>query len=109
MIVFLVLSLVVIVYITVKVTKMVWKAEKIIPVMLIFLDLSILSLILYFLMSIFNNIEYWPCNKNGSDNTQTIDSIYVLTSTLPSAFLAMAVTLNCNKWIYFTVRIRAFI
>jgi hypothetical protein len=45
---------------------MVWKAEKIIPVMLIFLDLSILSLIIYFTMSIFSNIMYWACNEDES-------------------------------------------
>ena len=59
MILLLTLSLIGIIYITVKVTRMVWKAEKVIPVMLIFLDLSILSLIVYFIMSMIDVYEFW--------------------------------------------------
>lgn len=91
--------------ITVKVSKLVWSNDKIIPTMLILLTASLFSLALYYILLIvaFNRPE-WACGTSRS----SFCSGYVLTE-LPAYFLALAGLMNINKWIYFLMRTRAFI
>ena len=73
--------------------------------MLLSLCASLLSLIGYysFVMAEVINPE-WSCA-----NTKDVACPENITLYLPSFFLANATLLNLNKWIYYTMRIFAFI
>lgn len=100
-------------YMTVKLTKFLWQDEKIIPLMLIALSTTTLSLTLYYLWIVC--IYQWPewmC-LTPNDTRYTNVHSYVISNVLlpnfPALFLALAVILNVDKWIYFELRILAFI
>lgn len=102
----------VLVYMTNKVTRFVWHEEKVIPVMLFTLTITIFFLILYYLWVI--AVYAWPVwgclpalNGTSYKLSYTITATYL--PNLPALFLALAVLLNVNKWIYFELRIFAFI
>ena len=90
---------------TIKVTSLVWNNDKIVPLMLVALCASLLSLIGYYTF-ISAEVLYpkWSCG-----NTEDVLCPENITLNLPSFFLANAAYLNLNKWIYFTMRIFAFI
>jgi len=83
---------------------MVWKAEKIIPMMLIFLNISLIWIVIYYIADILDSRNYWQC-KNFSE----FENWFTLISVMPAQFLMLAVILNINKWIYFIIRIRNFV
>lgn len=95
------ITTVVLAYITVKVIKKVGSADIVIPIMLCMLQLSAISQGKYFIDQVymFNkpNLVYPEINV-------CYRSISISASTL---FLALAVILNINKWVYFTLRIQA--
>lgn len=100
----------VLVYMTNKVTRFVWHEEKVIPVMLFTLTITIFFLIIYYFQVI--AIYAWPVWQcvwpNGQYHLSYTVSITYFTN-LPAFLLALAVLLNVNKWIYFELRIFAFI
>ena len=93
------------IYMTVKVSRMVWRNEKAVPLMFIILCVTLLSMVVFyaFLIVSMKNPEGWchatpkyMCMQSYIDN-------------MPSICLANAVILNLNKWVYFMLRISAFI
>ena len=73
--------------------------------MLVALCITLLSLILYFafLISSVQN-PAWCC-----DDTSSCSCVSSVLAGCPPFFLAIAVILNLNVWIYFRLRINAFI
>lgn len=102
----------VLVYMTNKVTRFVWHEEKVIPLMLFTLTTTIFFLIIYYFWIIV--VYAWPTWTCTFDIT-TGDPLLSYTCSnafipnLPAFFLALAVLLNVNKWVYFELRIFAFI
>ena len=92
-------------FMAVRVCKMVWANEKIVPLMLVTLCMTLIALVAYwsFLIRAYNAVE-WSCNGTKSYNCAAEICDY-----LPAVFLANAVVLNLNKWVYFKMRINAFI
>ncbi len=102
----------VLVYMTNKVTKFVWHEEKVIPAMLFTLTTTTFFLILYYLWIIaVYALPAWAClrSDNGQNYLQSYACSAATIPNLPAFFLALAVLLNVNKWIYFELRIFAFI
>jgi len=93
------LMLLSLIIVTIKVTKLVWINDKIIPIMLIFLILSILGEIIFFSKG---------AREARTDVYNENECQGFLISVMPVFFFAMAVSLNLSKWIYFLLRIRTF-
>ena len=93
------------IFLTIIVCRLVWANDKIIPLMLVSLCASLLSLIFYysFITAYVTNPE-WSCA-----DTKSVECLINVSIYLPSFFLANATLLNLNKWIYYTMRIFAFI
>ena len=105
MIVMSLIFLLLLVYVTVKLIKMVWPNEKVVILMLITLCMTMTTMIFYYSFLIIDmNHPSWFCNSTKS---YTCTSSFF--SQMPAFFLAIAVILNLNKWIYFKLRISAFI
>jgi len=105
MITFLTLLLIPMLYITFKVKAMVWRRDKILPLMLTCLTACVLAFICYF---VFVQIsEYELVWQNNSARSYTCSVIYF--AELPAFFLSVGIILNANKWIYFLLRVRAFV
>jgi len=106
------LSLILAVIMTViahKVKVLVWQFDKIIPCMLIMMSCSLYSLFLYFGMA---NIIIQLYFLNQLCQTPPPRAMAILPEyvrQLPAFFLGVGAILNLNKWIYFELRIRAFI
>lgn len=92
-----ILTVVVLFYIMVKVIQKVWDSDKIIPIMLANLQLAALCTGLFFLEQIVLIKNY-----DGTSENVCMTTIIPYCNTM---FLAIAVILNINKWIYFTLRI----
>ena len=93
------LTFFVLVYITYKVIRKVGTSDKVIPLMLFFLQLSALSTMAFFIYDcrvLRLDAEF---NSNACSST--------ILPTLSNIFLSIAVLLNVNKWIYFTMRIQS--
>ena len=105
MIVLTVILLPILLFMTVRICRMVWKTEKAMPMMLITLMITLASLIGYFSFLI-ESVRYpkWCCSK--ASNCTCIQSVL---ADMPAFCLANAVILNLNVWIYFNLRIKAFI
>ena len=93
------------IHFTIKIWRLVWANDKTFPLMLSSLCLSLLTVNVFWIYTIFEaaNPE-WTC-RDGK-GTQCSGSIIAI---LPSLFLAVGVFLNLKKWIYFMLRIWAFI
>ena len=92
-------------FVTYRIFRFVWSSDKIIPLMLIMLTLTIMSMLSYYMFLICQQLFVkWSCYNNQVDQCLT-----ALIPNLPSFFLALAVILNLNKWVYFQLRICAFI
>ena len=94
-----------IVFVTVKVGRTVWPNEKIVILMLITLCLTLLTMVFYYAFLIMDmKHPSWYCySKKGYICAQSFFA------QMPAFLLANAVILNLNKWIYFKLRIGAFI
>ena len=105
MIVTTVILLPILMYLTHKVYKMVWIHEKAVPCMMVALCVTLLSLILYFIFLI-SSVQNpaWCC-----DDESSCSCVSSVLSGAPQFFLAIAVILNLNVWVYFRLRINAFI
>ena len=90
---------------TIKVCKMVWQNEKAVPLMLTAMSITLLASVLYFSFLI-RSMKHpaWCCNNDTSCNCAA--SFF---AEMPAFCLANAVILNLNVWIYFKLRINAFI
>ena len=96
---------VILVYMTIVVCRMVWANEKVVPIMLITLCVTLMTLVIYFsyVIASTNNPD-WNCGGSKSFICASEVCAY-----LPALCLANAVILNLNKWVYFKLRINAFI
>jgi hypothetical protein len=91
----------------VKTVKLVWPQEKIIPVMLLFLSLSLLGSFAFFLWSLLR-VYRWPYPSTNPDLVLPEEACELtVIPFLPVIFLAVAVILNIDKWLYFYFRIDA--
>jgi hypothetical protein len=95
----LVVTWIVLLYITITVVKKVWDTEKLIPLMLINLQLATLSFVVFFVEQMIELALF-----SGDVENLCINTICLTLSTL---FLGLAVLLNITKWIYFSMRIMA--
>lgn len=96
--------------IAVHVKRLVWQTDKVIPLMLILLCCTLYSCVLFFM---FENILI-PTVLTDTVCLEPVPPLWymVLENTLvwlPSYFLGIGAMLNLNKWIYFYMRILAFI
>ena len=93
------------VYMTIKVFRLVWPKEKVVPFMLVMLCITLITLVGYFSFLIYNtNHVEWHCL--GSRGHECVSETMIF---MPALCLANAVILNLNKWIYFKLRINAFV
>ena len=99
-------TLILFVIATVKATKLVWPQEKMIPTMLVFLCLSLFGSFAYFLWTLLRTYKY------PFKSTVPVGPVYPEEACelsvfpfLPAVFLAVAVILNIDKWLYFYFRI----
>ena len=115
-----VITSIVLLYITIKVIRKVGTSDLIMPLMLVMLQLSALSksilssnlkltffCLLGFAMGIADACYYLLYPLGEDELLGTCQSL--TTTTLSTLFLALAVVLNLNKWVYFTCRIQAHI
>ena len=93
------------VYFTYKIHRMIWNKDKIFPIMLIMLCLSLLGVGSFWMFTIVQVMNpAWACGTSRS-----LACSGNIIAILPSFFLGTGVILNLNKWVYFTLRINAFI
>ena len=97
------ITLVMMVALTVKVTKLVWLQDKVVPFMLIFLNLSLVGGTLFFSWSNFR-----VYSRPISETSQTFICEETIYPYLPVVFLTCAVFLNVNKWIYCLLHINLY-
>ena len=84
---------------------MVWRRDKILPLMLTSLTGCVLSFLCYFVLVQVS--EYELVWQNNGARSYTCSVIYF--AELPAFFLSVGIILNANKWIYFLLRVRAFV
>ena len=89
------ITLVMMIMLTIKVTKLVWLQDKVVPFMLIFLNLSLVGGTMFFSWSNFR-----VYSKPISETSETFICEETIYPYLPVVFLTCAVFLNVNKWIY---------
>ena len=97
-------SLIMTVIIT-KATRLVWHSgEKVIPAMLVSLNLSLLGSTLFFSWNLYRVYSHpWPVNNSQTQLCE--ETIYPY---LPVVFLTCAILLNVNKWIYCLMHINFY-
>ena len=95
----------VMVYMTIRVFRLVWPNEKVVPIMLVMLCVTLITLIVYFCFLLIQaSHAKWQCENSRSQ----LCAVEII-ATAPALCLANAVILNLNKWIYFKLRINAFV
>ena len=100
-----VILLPILMFLTVKITRLVWKNDKTVPLMLIMLCVTLITLILYYSSLIKSKLSpAWCCTEDTS-----CVCLSSMSSEMPAWCLAIAIILNLNKWIYFKLRINAFV
>jgi hypothetical protein len=92
-----------------KVKLLVWEFDKIIPCMLIMMCCSLYSLFLYFAVANIITPLFFVNQlcKTSQDLWFIIPYAYI--RQMPAFFLGVGAMLNLNKWIYFEMRILAYI
>lgn len=95
MIAFLILLMLPMLYITSKVKKLVWKRDKILPIMLVCLTSSVFSFIMYFLFVTIS--EYHLVWQNDGHQSYTCCQVYF--TNVPAFSLSLGIILSLNKWI----------
>ena len=99
-------------YVTIRVKQMVWKEDKIIPLMLVLMCLTMYSTVLYFL---FENVLFFTSMQNAYCRLLAGDASYgfvifeCFLRTNQSFFLGIGAMLNLNKWVYFNLKIGSII
>ena len=93
------------IHFTARIWTLAWRNDKVFPLMLISLCASLVSILAFWVYTIYE-VAYpeWSCDGNAF---QMCSGSFV--RILPSMFLAIGVILNLNKWVYFMLRIWAFI
>lgn len=95
--------------VAVKVKRLTWQTDKIIPLMLILMCCTLYSSATYFFFDDILDYAYFPkqtCMEHSPLWFAIIDGSL---SVMPSFFLGVGCMLNLNKWIYFYLRIVAFV
>ena len=92
------------VYITVRVTALVYKTDKVLPGMLVCLCLSLLCGIGYYYTELRSFQTHRFCVTDH--RSACVDNFLPILSEF---FLSIAITLNVAKWLYFLFRIRTSI
>lgn len=103
---------VVLTYVTVRVKQMVWKEDKVIPLMLGLMCLTMYSTVLYFL---FENVLFFTCMQTAYCRLLAQEASYgfvifeCFLRTNQSFFLGIGAMLNLNKWVYFNLKIGSIV
>ena len=92
-----------------KVKKLVWQFDKIIPCMLFMMCCSLYSIFLYFGMTDIIQQLYFVDQLCQTPEPKALALPTCYIRQLPAFFLGVGAILNLNKWIYFELRIRAYI
>ena len=93
------------IHFTAKILTLAWPNDKVFPLMLISLCASLVSVLAFWIYTIYEvSYPIWSCD--GNPMAMCSGSFVRI---LPSMFLAIGVILNLNKWVYFMLRIWAFI
>lgn len=96
-------------YVAIKVYRLVWATDRIIPCMLLMMCCCLYSLGLFFLF--FNILLETVWIEQGCEVPAplwyAVVTPYLI--LLPSYFLGVGAMLNLNKWCYFLMRILAFV
>lgn len=92
-------------YITVKVKKLVWKRDKILPVMMTCLTTSILAFIGYYIFELISEYKLVWQNANSSSYVCCLSYF----PYLPAFMLSLGIVLNLNKWIHYLLKILVFV
>lgn len=95
--------------VAVKVKRLVWQFDKVIPCMLIMMCCSLYSIFLYFGVTDIIVQLYFveQLCQTPEPKALLIPTSYV--RQLPAFFLGVGAILNLNKWVYFYLRIQAYI
>jgi hypothetical protein len=88
---------------------MVWQTDKVIPSMLIFMCCALYSVALFFILVNILSETVWLHLTCSTNAPIAFDLFYSYATWSPSYFLGAGCMLNLNKWIYFYMRILAFI
>ena len=86
------LVLILLLIITYKVVKIIHCADKMLLGVLLFLDMTMITKMVFFLMNVYSLVD---------EKAEVSPYIGVFVSIAPIMFLAFAVILNISKWIYF--------
>lgn len=97
------LTFAVMIVLTVRVSKKVWDQDRVVPFMLIFLDLSLVGSTMFFSWSLIRVYSY-PL----PEDSYTFICEETIYPYLPVTFLTCAVLLNMNKWIYCLMHINFY-
>jgi hypothetical protein len=92
-------------YLTVKVKRLVWKRDKILPLMLMSLSGSVLAFICYYVFELVS--EYHLEWQNGDSYSYACCVSYF--PNLPAFLLSQGILLNLNKWIQYLLKILSFV
>lgn len=105
-------------FVAVKVKKLVWETDRIIPWMLFMMCCTLYSLAIFFVYFNILSETVWLVKScllipqpDGSENKAPVayDVFASYFIQLPSIFLGVGAMLNLNKWCYFLMRILAFV
>ena len=90
----------VLVVITLKVKRLVWKSDKVLPLVLIFMTASIAMYDLYFM------VQAAVYSKIGWGYLNSYTWAYMFTYYTATLLLAIGAVLNVHKWILFLIRVQ---
>lgn len=92
-------------FITVKVRNMVWKNDKVLPLMLCCLTASLFAFIAYFIFELYS--EYHLIWQNSESSSYICCLTYF--PNMPAFMLSLGIVLNLNKWIHYLLKILVFV
>ena len=96
-------------YVAVKVKKLVWETDRIIPWMLFMMCCTLYSLGIFFVYFNILDETVWLTKQCQDPLPRAYDVFATYFIQLPSYFLGVGAMLNLNKWCYFLMRILAFV
>lgn len=95
--------------VTVRVKRLVWDTDKIIPLMLVAMSCTLYTLALFFVWYNIFDSTFWLEQTCASNPSTTFAVLNVYLKWLPCYFLGVGAMLNLNKWCYFLMRIWVFV
>lgn len=92
-------------YFTIKIKRLIWNDDKIIPSMLAFLTLDVVLWIVYCIFSLYGEAHVdW---QYSGKNSYGCPAFWIC--NLPADVLCIACFLSLNKWTSFCLRVRSYV